>query len=403
MHQLISGPDVWMEGEALRQLEAVAGLPGCCAAVGMPDLHVGKHGPIGVALAFEGRIWPGLIGGDAGCGARLVGLPQSRAGGDALERRMRDFTDGPALPEGLETEPLLRAIWEQGPRGLCALPGLPEALTELAALEPADTDPPSGPLPPGLDAALCAASLGTAGGGNHFLEVSAVEQVLDRERARSAGLCSGGLAVLAHSGSRGLGHWLAGRWSREPLCSPEEQERWLGELRGAVRWARANRLLLCWRALQALGAVRPSKIGGQVDLVHNTVRPHVHKGREVWLHRKGCAPAEESQLTVVLGSRGALSWVMEGLGHAPTLCSVAHGAGRKMTRSEARAKVRARHSRSSLQRSPLGGRVLCDEPELLYEEHPDAYKAIEPVIAALESAGAARRVAALRPLITVKR
>jgi release factor H-coupled RctB family protein len=106
---------------------------------------------------------------------------------------------------------------------------------------------------------------------------------------------------------------------------------------------------------------------------------------------------------VVLGSRGARSYVMEGLGCEAALSSVAHGAGRRMTRSEATEKVRAKHTRASLVRTPLGGRVICDDPTLLYEEHPDAYKPVEPVIQALEQHGAARRIAALRPILTVKR
>ena len=94
---------------------------------------------------------------------------------------------------------------------------------------------------------------------------------------------------------------------------------------------------------------------------------------------------------------------MEGLGCEAALCSVAHGAGRKMTRGEAAEKVRAHHSRASLTRTSLGSRVICDDPALLYEEHPDAYKAVGPVVDALEAHGAARRLLALRPLITVKR
>jgi release factor H-coupled RctB family protein len=74
-----------------------------------------------------------------------------------------------------------------------------------------------------------------------------------------------------------------------------------------------------------------------------------------------------------------------------------------MARSEARAKLGARHTRASLERTAIGARVICGDTALMYEEHPDAYKAIEPVVASLETEGAARRVAALVPLVTVKR
>ena len=297
-----------------------------------------------------------------------------------------------------DPNPLLAAAWTHGPRGLIGLEGVPEALQEIAAMEPEDQEPPSAPVPEGD----FGASLGTVGGGNHFLELSEVELVQDKALGRSAGLAPGGLAVLAHSGSRGLGHVLADRWPDGPLVG-DALSTWLSELAGAVRYARTNRLLLVWKGLRALGAARVSKVGGGFDVVHNTVVRAVVDHQDAWLHRKGCAPAAQGQLTVVLGSRGARSWVMEGAGSEAALCSVAHGAGRKMTRSEAAAKVRAHHTRAALVRTPLGGRVICDDPALLYEEHPDAYKPIEPVIEALETHGAARRVLALRPILTVKR
>lgn len=136
------------------------------------------------------------------------------------------------------------------------------------------------------------------------------------------------------------------------------------------------------------------------DIVHNAVEA-VSDG--AFLHRKGAAPAERDQPSVVLGSRGAPSWLMVGLGNEECLCSIAHGAGRRMGRSEAYGKLKLRHTRASLARSELGTRILCDDTVLMYEEHPDAYKPIEPVIASLEDCGAAARVAALVPLVTVKK
>lgn len=394
---LISSPAVWMEGSATHQLARAADHPGCVAAVGMPDLHAGQHGPIGVALAFSDGARPRLIGGDAGCGARLVGLPSLRAGGlDALERRVRELTEGPAVD--VDADALFAAAWSAGPRGLTDLDGVPDALRDIAAMDPVDDGPPSAPIPSGD----FGRSLGTVGGGNHFIEIGEVEAVKEKALARSGGLTAGGLAVLAHSGSRGLGKVLADRWP-DGVLDGEPLDGWLAELAGAVRYARTNRLLLAWRLLRALGAARPGKIGGMFDVVHNTVVRMRVGDVDAWLHRKGCAPAAAGQLTVVLGSRGARSWVMEGLGCEAALCSVAHGAGRKMTRSEAAAKVRAHHTRASLVRTSIGGRVICDDPALLYEEHPDAYKPIEPVVDALEAHGAARRVLALRPLLSVKR
>ena len=93
---------------------------------------------------------------------------------------------------------------------------------------------------------------------------------------------------------------------------------------------------------------------------------------------------------------------MRGLGNPAGLSSVAHGAGRKMQRSEAREKIRARYRKTQL-RGGTQGIVICDDQKLLYEEHPDAYKAIEPVIHSLELARLAERVASIEPLMTVKK
>ena len=93
---------------------------------------------------------------------------------------------------------------------------------------------------------------------------------------------------------------------------------------------------------------------------------------------------------------------MRGLGNPIGLASVAHGAGRKMQRSEARVKIRARYRRTQL-RGGSQGIVVCDDAKLLYEEHPDVYKSIEPVIESLELAGLAERVASVQPLLTVKK
>lgn len=158
-----------------------------------------------------------------------------------------------------------------------------------------------------------------------------------------------------------------------------EAEAYLAEHAGACRFATANRLLLAYRVLRSLGVTRPAEIRGSLDVIHNDVRAERLGPDEVWVHRKGAAPAHLDLPTVVLGSRGAPSWIMLGRGSEGALRSVAHGAGRRVSRTEARARLQERYRREELARSPLGGRVLCDDSALLYEEHPDAYKPIEPL------------------------
>lgn len=399
--RLLALESVWMEGDAIAQLARAAAMPDCVAAVGMPDLHSGPGIPIGVALAFERTVHPHLVGSDAGCGARVIALSKLKVRGDQLERRVREHFASPVLDalidaEGLDPLELLETVWHGGSRALARL-RVNDELAEFAEQEPElEFLPASAPLPEFLAVPELAQALGTIGAGNHFVELGQVAELLDVDAAASIGVERRGHAVIAHSGSRGLGRMLAAHWGMQALSDPTQQQRYLAQLAGAIRFAQANRLLLAWRMLEACGAARVSRISGGFDLVHNFVARE-----QAWVHRKGCAPAGADQPTIVLGSRGAPSWIMRGCGNAACLCSVAHGAGRRMTRSEARAKLGVRHKRASLGRTATG-RVICDDKDLLYEEHPDAYKAITPVIDSLEAAGAATRVAALEPLVTVK-
>ena len=214
---------------------------------------------------------------------------------------------------------------------------------------------------------------------------------------------SGALVVLAHSGSRGLGGLLHQSWAGRVLVSPDEQDLYAAQLAGACRYAITNRALLTWRMLQALGSTSVSRLGPTADVLHNTVIRTTWRGKDVWLHRKGAAPAERGQPTVVLGSRGAPSFIMQGLGREDALWSAAHGAGRKLGRKEAKSKLSARYTRAGLRRSKLGGRVVCDDPELLLTEHPDAYKPVVPVVDSLVDAGIATPTVSLLPVVTVKR
>jgi len=391
---VIANASVWMESEAIDQLHRVAALPFCVRAVGMPDLHPGRGVPIGAAFVFSGRVLPDLVGGDAGCGVLVLAGHKEGPRGDALERRVLAAWDDPVLPD-VDPEELLLAAWQGGPRALSWLREVPEALAELAR-QFADDEAPSGAFP--LERAH-ALQLGTIGGGNHFAEISRVDRIADRARARALGLFRDAQVVLVHTGSRALGAALHARYAGATL-EGGAIEAYLADLRGAVRYARTNRLLAAWRMARAAGLGTASRIARMFDIVHNAVEP---RADGAFLHRKGAAPAERDQPTVVLGSRGTPSWVVQGLGNDACLCSVAHGAGRRMARSDAHAKLKERYTRASLARTGLGGRVICDDASLMYEEHPDAYKPIEPVVESLEQAASAARVASLVPLITVKK
>lgn len=397
--RLVARDDVWMEGDAILQFARVASLPGCIRAAAMPDLHPGRGIPVGAVFAFDSLVLPHLIGGDAGCGVRVVATAIGRVSADALERRVQQALEDEPLA-GCDPVAIFEAVWERGARGLVDVEGVPAALASLAAEEPEDAlgaSSDSAPYRAGFEEAL-----GSVGGGNHFVEISRVAAVHDAAAARSLGLVQGALAVVAHSGSRGLGGELGRRWGDRPLTG-DAALAYLADLAGACRFARANRFLLAFRMLRALGAARPSKITGRFDVTHNDVVLEPVGGASVWVHRKGAAPARGADPTIVLGSRGAPSWILRGTGSEDGLSSVAHGAGRRMGRSEARDKIKGRYKRAELFRTRLGGRVICGDADLLFEEHPDAYKPIEPVVASLVDAGLATPVAELWPVVTVKR
>ncbi|MEM7156875.1 MAG: RtcB family protein [Myxococcota bacterium] len=396
--EVIDGPGVLIESEAVAQLQRVAGLAGCVRTVGMPDLHPGPGIPIGMATASVTHVHPALVGSDAGCGvtaavARKVVPPA---------KRLRRIERATADPEPVPGDPrqVLEAMWQHGPRGLARIPDIDPALKQWVERVPwSDAHGPSGPLPDELALPEFGRALGTVGGGNHFIELAKVEQVLEQDALE--GLRRGGFVVLAHSGSRGLGFALLKRWAGAAIHDPEEVSRYLGELAGCCRFAQANRALLVWRLLEAVGSARTDRIGGCIDLVHNDVSRATND--TPWVHRKGAAPAREGELTITLGSRGSPSWILRGHGDEDHLCSVAHGAGRKIPRNEAKPRLSARYRRADLRRTEGGGQVLCDRSDLLWEEHPDVYKPIEPVVAALEKARVATRVASLVPVVTVKR
>ena len=121
-----------------------------------------------------------------------------------------------------------------------------------------------------------------------------------------------------------------------------------------------------------------------------------------FIHRKG-AVAADSEFVVIPGSRGSLSYLVKPTGDGESHAwSLAHGAGRKWSRSDARQRMRERFSVSELAQTPLGGRVICEDRDLLYEEAPAAYKNIEAVVQDLVAAGLVSVIATLRPLLTYK-
>ena len=361
--RLFASGKSWIEGEALRQLYAAAAFDGMRLAVGFPDLHPGKGSPVGSAFVTEGLIYPYLIGGDVGCGMALFKT-------DLVQRDIK-------LNRWADLRFDLEHPWE----------GEVQEVLTASELESTEFDQ----------------ALGTLGGGNHFAELQMVDEVLDARAFKRFGLGKQQLVVLVHSGSRGLGESILRDYVDGHQANGSDAESFAAAayLQGhnlAVRWAKVNRGLLAQRFVQQLGAEAELLWDG----CHNSITSREHEGETVWVHRKG-AVAAEGEAVVIPGSRGSLSYLVKPLGDGESRAwSLAHGAGRKWARSETRQRMRERFGMHQLTQTPLGGRVICGERDLLYEEAPAAYKNIEDVIQELVDAGLASVIATFRPLLTYK-
>lgn len=349
--------------EAIRQLYAVAKLDGVRRAIGFPNLHPGKNSPVGAAFVTEGVIYPHLIGGDIGCGMALFKT-------DLIRREVK-------LDRWAQLSFNLEYPWDL-------------FLGDFLAghdLESTEFD----------------SALGTLGGRNHFAELQTVDQVLDAAAFKRLNVGKQQLVVLVHSGSHGLGESILRAYADSHFDTGVEPgslaaKHYLRSHDQAVRWAQANRRLVAQRFAAALGAETECLWDG----CHNSVTRRVSHDETFWLHRQG-AVASDGDVVVIPGSRGSLSYLVKPMGDGEgNAWSLAHGAGRKWARSEARLRMRARFSVPELACTGLGSRVICEERNVLYEEAPPAYKNIESVIQDLVDAGLVSVIATLRPLLTYK-
>ncbi|MBD9426140.1 RNA ligase RtcB family protein [Pseudomonas sp. PDM15] len=359
---LIAADDTWIEGKAIQQLETTARLPGMQRVAGMPDLHPGRGYPVGAAFFSIGRLYPALVGNDIGCGMALwrTDISTAKLHLDKLEKRLGNL-DAP-----------LDEDWAEA----------------IAAF--------------GLPACGHERSLGTIGGGNHFAELQQLDLSYDDAALERLGIALNRLLLLVHSGSRGLGEAIlreqvdlfghAGLEAGSEACT-----HYLARHDGALRFAEANRQLIARRMLERLRADGEPLL----DVNHNLVSPACIVGRDGWLHRKGATPSDQGVM-MIPGSRGDFSYLVEPLADERSLLSLAHGAGRKWMRSECKERLASRYSVEQLARTALGSRVICADRTLIYEEAPEAYKAIDSVVGALREAGLVRVLARLKPVLTYK-
>ena len=437
---------------SLEQLVNTATLPGVVRYVlAMPDIHQGYGFPIGGVVATElpdGVISPGGVGYDINCGVRLLASPLEA---DAVRPHLDHLATvlyancpsgvGQGGPVKLKPGEL-DEVMENGARW---------ALKRGFATE-ADLDrTEEGGCLAGADAGKVSArarergrgQVGTLGAGNHFIEVDVVDRVHDETAARRLGLFPGQVVVQIHCGSRGLGHQVCTDYvnlfqkavrqygitlpDRELVCAPvgsPEGRDYLAAMQAAANYAFANRQVLAFHIRRSFeqvlaGRVKNHHLFQVYDIAHNMakIESHTVDGRRLTLcvHRKGATrafgPGSEvlpaayrdiGQPVLVPGSMGTSSWVLVGTAGAmdQTFGSTCHGAGRTMSRHQAKRSVHGAGLRRELE--ARGIQVRAGSLSGLAEEAPGAYKDVDRVVEVVHGAGIARRVARLTPLAVIK-
>lgn len=437
---------------SIQQAVNVASLPGVVGrVVVMPDVHEGYGMPIGGVMATavpDGIVSPGAVGYDINCGVRLLASDLVKGQVEPVVQALAAAIDE-NCPSGVGslgrfqlTDRELEEVMREGARwalrrGL-AEPEDIRRTEEEGCLKGAD---PSKVSVKARDRGC--GQLGTVGAGNHFVEIGVVEAVFDTDVAERFGLFPDQVTVLIHCGSRGIGHQICTDYlqrfervvrrygielpDRELMCAPldsEEGRDYLAAMAAAANFAFCNRQVLAHQVRQAFVSVlRPlgasPRLRAVYDIAHNMgkMETHVFEGceRRVCVHRKGATRAwgpgtpglpeeyrETGQPVLIPGSMGTASFVLAGTSEAMsrTFASACHGAGRVMSRAQAKREVRGERLKGDLEQR--GIIVRAGSLAGLAEEAPVAYKDVERVVQTVHEAGIARKVARLRPLAVIK-
>ena len=439
---------------SIAQLINVSMLPGIVRyAMAMPDMHQGYGFPIGGVAAFDydegGIVSPGGVGYDINCGVRMLAstLTLEEVTPHLEDLAVRIYQNCPSgLGKGTAlgriSQKEMDRVLERG-----AAWALKNGYADAADLERTENggalDRARADAVPPRAKERGRSQLGSLGSGNHFLEIDVVDAIYDPDVADVFGLRSGGIVVQIHCGSRGLGHEVCSQYLRRlqnasrrygfsvpdrelvaaPIDSPEGED-YMAAMAGAANFAFTNRQVLAHYVRRSFEEVLAGKVGDwhlrQVyDVAHNIakIEEHAYEGRQKRLvvHRKGATRAfapghadlpdvyrETGQPVLVPGSMGTASYVLVGTQHAmeETFGSTCHGAGRTMSRSQAKREVWGEDLLKRLQQEGIV--VQAGSMPGLAEEAPVAYKDVSEVVASVAGAGIARKVARVRPVAVIK-
>lgn len=380
----------WTEGlpvdeKAMQQVRNTAALPFVWPHVAlMPDYHFGLGATVGSVVPTLGAVIPAAVGVDVGCGmhAVLTSLTADDINPGAVFKAVGD-----AVPHGRSNNGQAgdKGAWAQVPDRV-ALAGM-ELVDGMGLLLAKHQK---------LKHPFALQQLGTLGTGNHFIEVS-----LDEDHR---------VWVVLHSGSRGpgnrIGTYFIGlakeamkRW-HITLPDPDlaylpEGEPLFDDYWAAVQWAqkyaKINRALMMERVLEVLHG---PTVYESIDCHHNYVARERHFGKDLFVTRKGAVSAQAGEWGIIPGSMGAKTFITKGKGNRASLCSSSHGAGRTMSRTEARKTFTvADHAKAT-------EGVVCLKDASVLDETPGAYKDIDAVMKAQEDL--VEVVYTLRQVVSVK-
>ncbi len=437
---------------ALSQLINVATLQGIVSyAIGMPDLHQGYAFPIGGVAAFDaqdGVVSPGGVGFDINCGVRVI---KTNLRYDDIKNSLEEL--GKLLfknvPSGVGSLGIERFSGKETIQvmklgiGWAIEKGFAERLDkdsieDYGRLENAEPDFVSKKA---IDRGR--EELGTLGAGNHFLEIDVVEKVFDASLASSFGLFPGQILVWMHTGSRGLGHQVATdylnimrpKMEQYKIPLPEkdfvslpiraaESQTYLGAMAAAANFAWVNRQLITYFVRKSFAQVFKTpfeKLGMEIlyDVSHNIAKFETYNvhGHEVLLlvHRKGATRAfpkghsalkgrfkEIGQPVLLPGDMRRGSYILVGSDKSlkQTFGSVAHGAGRMISRSSAVKQISFEHIKSEMDSNKI--LLFAADKLVAREEAPEAYKNVDDVIEPIIGEELASLVVKTKPLLVVK-
>ena len=441
-----------LEEGAVQQIVNVACLPGVYRySIAMPDIHFGYGFPIGGVAAFNmrnGIVSPGGVGFDINCGVRLI---KSNLRLEDIQGHLDELVDAlfKNVPSGVGSKGKVKlspedinnvldygAEWavENGYGWDEDL----EVLEENGRIKAADSSKVSDKAKKrGIP------QLGSLGSGNHFLEIQVVDEIYNEEVAKVYGLEKGMIVVMVHTGSRGCGHQVCSDYlrlmdkayktykidiaDRQLACAPldsKEAQNYLKAMYAAANYAWANRQMITHWIRESFEEVlgksaRDMDMQIIYDVAHNIAKEETHdfKGNdiEVLVHRKGATRAfgpgreevplkyrEVGQPVLIPGTMGTASYVLHGTQTAmeETFGSTAHGAGRILSRSQAKKDYNPEDIVNNMESN--GIKVKATSKNVIAEEAPGAYKDVDSVVRVSDSTGIAKLVCKVKPLAVTK-